>query len=385
MIGGGIIGLSLAISLRKNGLRVLVVERGEPGREASWAAAGMLAGSGSEIPEPLKALAVESARMYPEFVHEIKDESGIKVDLRDQGTILISREGKFPAAAKQLTLEELSSLEAAVSASLLREFMQARAPLLSVAGVASTTFSGPKTTGRSAAYLEERCVDPRSLVSAAIKASRHCGVDISSGTAIEQVLVSGDRTTGVRTDKSSYSAGTVINCAGAWAGCIGPVQFPVRPVKGQMLEVVGGTNLRHVVRGDDVYLVPRSDGRIVIGSTLEDAGYDKRVEVNTIQHLFQAALELVPGLARSKKHEDWAGLRPATPDGLPILGETSTKGYFVASGHYRDGILLAPITTKVMTDTILKRVSPFELTSFSPQRFQTPIHHGDTEPQREAI
>ncbi|HZQ19621.1 MAG TPA: glycine oxidase ThiO [Terriglobales bacterium] len=382
VIGGGIIGLSLAISLRKEGLKVLVVERGELGREASWAAAGMLAASGTEFPETLKPLAAESARMYPEFVHELQDESGINVDLRDQGTILISHEGNFPAAAKPLTLDELSSLEPSVSASLLREFMQARAPMVSTGGAA---FPGSNIAGRLAAYLDERCVDPRILVSAVIKAARHRGVDIASGTVVEELLVSGDCATGVRTEKSSYCAGTVINCAGAWAGCVSPVKFPVRPIKGQMLAVVGGANLRHVVRGDDVYLVPRSDGRIVIGSTLENAGYDKRVEVNTIQKLVHAALELIPALAKSKKHENWAGLRPGTPDGLPILGETSTRGYFVATGHYRDGILLAPITARVMTDLILRRPLSHDLATFFPARFMGTNYHGDTESRREAI
>ncbi|HKW16794.1 MAG TPA: glycine oxidase ThiO [Terriglobales bacterium] len=366
VIGGGIIGLSLAISLRKEGLRVLVVERGEPGGEASSAAAGMLAGSGSEIPAPLKSLALESARIYPEFVRETEDESGIKVDLRDQGTILISREGEFPEAAEPLTPEKMSALEPVLSAWLLRSPRQA----------------APQ---HAAAYLEERSVDPRALVSAAAEAARHRQVDLSSGTEVKGVLLSRGRAAGVRTDKSSYSAGMVINCAGAWAGCIPPMKFPVRPVKGQMLAVVGGVSLCHVVRGEKVYLVPRTDGRIVIGSTLEDVGYDKRIDVSTIQQLFNAACELVPALEKSKKHEDWTGLRPGTRDDLPILGETSTAGYFIASGHYRDGILLAPITARVMTEVVLRRGPWHDLAVFSPQRFTAAIHHGATESRREAI
>ena len=366
IIGGGIIGLSLAISLRKEGVRVLLVERGEPGREASWAAAGMLAGGGSEIPEALRPLASESARIYPEFVRELEDESGMKVDLRSQGTILISRTAHFPESAERLSLEKLSSIEPAVSASLLREFMQARAPVL--AGQGSRALSG-STPEKSVAYLDERSVDPRALVSAAAKAARHRQVDISSGTEVKEVLVSQGRATGVRTDRTSYSAAVVINCAGAWSGRIAPQNFPVRPVKGQMLALVGGPSLRHVVRSDEVYLVPRGDKRIVVGSTLEDVGYNKQVEVDTIQHLFQAARELVPGLAKSKKHEDWAGLRPATPDGLPILGETSTREYFLAGGHYRDGILLAPITAQVMTALVLRKTSTYDLSPFSTFRF----------------
>jgi len=339
IIGAGIIGLSLAISLRKQGLRVLVVERGEAGREASYAAAGMLVGSGKEMPPAVKPLAAESARMYPEFAHELEDESGLKVDLREQGTILVSRVADFPDSAEMISRERLQSLEPAV------------------------TLAAP------AAYLGERSVDPRALTAAALKAARHRGVDISSGSEVKALLTSEDRVCGVQTDKTSYSAEIVVNCAGAWAGCIGPHKFPVRPVKGQMLAVVGGPSLQHVIRADEVYLVPRSDGRIVIGSTIEDAGYNKQTDVSTVQRLLHAAVELVPELAKAKVHDDWAGLRPGTSDELPILGETQTRGYFIASGHYRDGILLAPITAQIMTDLILGKPISHDLAAFSPARF----------------
>jgi len=194
-------------------------------------------------------------------------------------------------------------------------------------------------------------------------------VDVSSGTEVKAVLVESDHLTGVQTEKTSYAAAIVVNCAGAWSGCIGPDRLPVRPVKGQMLAVVGGLSLKHVVRAEEVYLVPRSNGRIVIGSTLENAGYGKQTDVNTIQRLFHTALELAPGLSDCKVHEDWAGLRPGTPDDLPILGETSTAGYFVATGHYRDGILLAPITAQIMTSLILREPLSQDLTPFASSRF----------------
>jgi glycine oxidase len=352
IVGAGIIGLSLAISLRKQGLRILLVERGQPGREASHAAAGMLAGSGTEIPPALRVLAEASARLYPEFVHEIEDESGVRVDLRDQGTILISADGEFPECAERMSLERLLALE----------------PALAVAGRRRPALHD-SSEETSAAYLSERSVDPRALMAAAIKAAHHRGVDISSGSKVKSLLVSANRVIGIQTEKTSYSARVVINCAGAWAGCIAPCRFPVRPVKGQMLAVVGGPSLRHVVRAERVYLVPRSDGRLVIGSTLEEAGYNKQTEVNTIQQLFHAALEVVPALSESKVHEAWAGLRPGTPDDLPILGESSLKGYFLTTGHFRDGILLAPVTAKVMTELIMSKPTGHNLSSFSPARF----------------
>jgi glycine/D-amino acid oxidase-like deaminating enzyme len=319
----------------------------------------MLVGSGTELPSALQALAAESARMYPEFAHEIEDKSGLKVDLRDHGTILISTTGEFPAGAETLSTEKLHTLE----------------PDLATGANLDSSIGGRgrpplhNQNGYSAAYVAERSIDPRALVAAAIQAAKHRGVDISSGSGAQTLLISGDRASGVQTEKTNYSAEIVVNCAGAWAGCVAPQNFPVRPVKGQMLAVVGGPKLQHVIRGDEVYLVPRSDGRLVIGSTLEDAGYNKRTDVDTIQRLLQAARELVPSLANARIHEDWAGLRPGTPDHLPILGETSIPGYFVASGHYRDGILLAPITAQVMTELILGNATSHDLSAFSPSRF----------------
>ena len=350
IIGGGIIGLSLAIELRKKGLSVLIVERGEPGREASYAAAGMLADVGDEFPVPLKPLAQESARMYPEFVHELEDESGVKVDLREQGTIHLASHGEFPDEAEPLSPQRLRSLEPEIEAPL--------------------RLSGPPSSSEiCGAYLHERSVDPRLLVAASLKAARHRKVDISSGAEVRSLLVEGGHVVGVRTAKAKYASGIVVNCAGAWAAEIAPFEFPVKPVKGQMLALVEAPRLQHVIRSEKVYMVPRSDGRLLIGSTLEDVGYNKQTDVGTLQRLFDAAAELVPGVAKSRRHEAWAGLRPGTPDGLPILGETSTSGYFVASGHYRDGILLAPLTATLLSEVITRTNPRHDLSAFAAARF----------------
>ena len=361
VIGGGIIGLSLAIELRKQGVHVLVVERGEPGREASYAAAGMLAAAGDEFPSALKPLAEESARMYPEFVHELEDESGLKVDLRDQGTILISCDGHLPAGAELLSAQRLKSLEPAIEVSKIYQADSGTIPT-------PTTF-GSTPNHICAGYLGERSVDPRSLVAAAIKAAKHRSVDISSGTDVKELVVEGGRATGVRTDRTSYSAGMVVNCAGAWAGSISSFELPVRPVKGQMLAVVDGPPIGHVIRSKGVYLVPRSDGKLVIGSTLEEAGFNKQTDVSTLEKLFNNGVGLFPDLAKARRHEAWAGLRPGTPDELPVLGETAISGFFAATGHYRDGILLAPVTARAMADLVLKGISGHSLEPFSPGRF----------------
>ncbi len=339
IIGSGIIGLSLARELHKSSLKVLVLERGQPGHEASHAAAGMLA-DGSEIPPALRELATLSARLYPEFAFEVHDESGINPDLRDFGTIWIPGEQPLDVPSAALTQSQLAEIEPALS-------MQ-----------------------RHAAYfLEERSVDPRALTEALWKAGKHREIDISTGVEARTILTENGTATGVQANKTEYHAKVIVNCAGAWAGEVLPCPVPVRPVKGHMLSIVGGPKLKHVIRSSEVYLVPRSDGRIVIGSTLEEVGFDKRVDAEIIQRLYRSAIALVPELKNSRIHESWAGLRPATPDDLPILGKTEINGYFVASGHFRDGILLAPVTAQIMSELITDGKTDLDIAAFSPQRY----------------
>jgi glycine oxidase len=345
IVGGGIIGLSLAIELRKRGASVLVVERGEPGREASHAAGGMLVDCGSETPDALQALATASARMYPEFAHQLQIESGINVDLREYGTI------SFPSPTEAETATTHGS--ALLPAELAK--------------------LEPSLTGckRPAIYLEEHSVDPRALTGAAAKTAKNRGVDFSSGDAVTGVNLSDDHVSGVTTIKTAFLTSKVVNCAGAWSGQIGPHAFPTRPVKGQMLCLAMHPRdlLKHVVRSPELYLIPRSDGRLLVGATVEEAGFDKRIDAPTIKRLHRAALALIPKLADARILEDWAGLRPGTPDALPILGAAATPGYYVATGHFRDGILLAPITAQVMADVITGTGCPYDLAPFSPARF----------------
>jgi glycine oxidase len=338
IIGAGVIGLSLARELHKRGLQVLIVERREPGMEASYAAAGMLA-DGDEVPAQARSLATASARMYPEFVRELHDESGVDPDLRDQGTIWL------PEATPANDM-----------------------PLLSIAQL--TEFEPELAIpNRSACFIEERSVDPRGLTSALLKSVKHREIDISSGSTVRGILTTDGRVSGVRTNNTDYQAPLVVNCAGAWSGEMGLHAIPSRPVKGQMLCVVGGPQLQHVIRAAEIYIVPRTDRRILIGSTVEEVGFDKRTDVETIQRLRLAAIALVPALRDSRIHDSWAGLRPGTPDDLPILGETATPGYFVATGHFRDGILLTPATALVMAQLITGARPDIDLATFSPLRY----------------
>lgn len=347
IIGAGVIGLSLAIELNKRGLRVLIADKGEPGREASWAAGGMLADFPLEMPAALVDLAAASACMYPEFVHELKDESRMKIDLRAEGTLVfmdraLHRSDNLPPSVPPLSLAELEP-----------------------------NLSSPTISGLTALRLPERSVDPRDLTAAAIAAAKHREIDFSSGDQVLAVEVADGKAAGVRTGKARFAAGVVVNCAGAWAGQIAPHTFPTRPVKGQMLCVIMPRKqlVRHVIRTSDVYLIPRSDGRLVIGATQEEAGFDKQTVPTTIQKLRQHALDVVPKLAEARILEAWAGLRPGTPDTLPILGATETPGYFVATGHFRDGILLAPVTARVMGQVIAGERPALDLKAFRAERF----------------
>lgn len=344
VIGGGLIGLSLARELRKQGASVLVVERGEPGREASHAAGGMLANCGGETPLALQPLAKASAQMYPEFVHELQDESGVNADLRSHGTLLFLEPGQTPDHIPDA--DPLPAALAEMEPALAHE-------------------------RRTALFLKERSVCPRALTDAALKAAKHRGVDVSSGTAVVSVNVSSGQVTGVTTEKTSYHATKVVNCAGAWAGQIAPLSVPTRPVKGQMVcfAMPAREVLKHVLRSPEIYLIPRSDGRLLAGATVEEAGFDKRTVPETIQKLRHAALAMLPALKNARILEDWAGLRPGTPDNLPILGATSIAGYFLATGHFRDGILLAPITAHLMAQVMTGRTTEHNLAAFSAERF----------------
>jgi glycine oxidase len=348
IIGGGVIGLSLAWRLRKSSATVLVVEKGEPVREATYAAGGMLADCDPSIPPELRAFATESARMYPEFVKELQAEAFQSPDLREQGTIafLAEDEAATCRCARQLSETELTELE-------------------------------PRVARHGTAYfLPERSIDPRKLGRALDKAARTIGVDLVSGSPVTEVATLGGRAIGVRTAKSFYAAGAVVNCAGAWASQLKPFGVPTRPVKGQMVCLIpiagekhAGPVVQHVIRTPDVYIIPRSDGRVLLGATLEEAGFEKRVDPDTVKRFIDSAAAIVPEISQMRLHDAWAGLRPGSPDGLPIMGATSMKGYFAATGHFRDGILLAPITALLMLQVLKGRKPDLDLIAFSPQRF----------------
>lgn len=347
VLGCGVIGAAIAREANRSGMSTLVIERGEPGREASHAAAGMLAPHGGDLPDPLNELAVASAVMYPEFVRELEDEGAARphephapaIDLRRQGTILVG--GERIEQAKTLSGSEASALE----------------PHL------SSTISNPS-------FVAEDSVDPRGLMAALVRSLKHRGVEIAHGAAATKVVrvESGFE---VHTAKTKYLSARVVNCCGAWADAVkAPLKAPARPRKGQMLSVIPPKPLlKHVIRSEHIYLVPRSDGRVLIGATVEDCGFDKHVDPDAIKHMQKLAEQLVPAIAHAKIHEMWSGLRPGTPDDLPILGESAVPGYFIATGHFRNGILLAPVTAQIVGRLLRGDAAGYALEAFSPSRF----------------
>ena len=365
IIGSGIIGLSLAIELNKRGLRVLVADKGEPGREASWAAGGMLADFPLEMAPALRNLASASARMYPEFVRELEDESRMKIDLRDKGAIVFRQISEADVGDAAGSARFVKGLDAATIAERF-SLPPSEWDLELVLEIWS------RYAGLTPMFLRERSVDPRELTAAAIAAAKHRGIEFSSGDAVFAVELADGKAAGVRTKRTRFSAGVVVNCAGAWAGQIGPIPLPTRPVKGQMLCVImpKKESVRHAIRMPEVYLIPRSDGRLLIGATQEEAGFDKQTAPETIRRLHRAAMDAVPELSAARMLEAWAGLRPGTPDALPILGATPVPGYSVATGHFRDGILLAPVTGKVMGQVMCGESAAFDLNAFSMSRFE---------------
>ena len=332
--GAGLAGLAAALELRERRAKVLVLERGEPGREASTAAAGMLAATDPETPPALRAMALESARIYPEFVEKLERSTGVAVDFRRQGSIVLGEKAP-PASYQRLLPEQLQNLE-----------------------------PGLQSHGVPAFLVREDSVDPVRLMQAAIRAAELAGVEIRTNVTVQQMRWNGNQAE-VTTDKGTLSAPSAVNCMGAWSGA------PVKPRKGQMLylEPAKSGALQHVVRAPEAYIVPRSSGQILVGTTLEDVGFDKSVHQKTIQDMHGAAAKYIPELVTARVAASWAGLRPGTPDDLPLIGPTDQRNIFIASGLFRNGILLAPLTAKVTADLVMGKQPEIDITAFSPSRF----------------
>ncbi len=375
IIGGGVIGASIAFELAAENLRAIVLDRQEPGREASWAAAGMLSPAPDSPRDlPLAPFALKSLQLYPQFAAAIEEASSKSTGYARDGAleVFFSAEADRERDARLRELRQLGIAAEAISADAAREMTGATGPAV-----------------RSALFLpDEGSVEPRLLIDALLTAARSRSVEIRGGCEVSSLTRDGDRCTGVVAANEKIAAEHVILAAGCFSSQAVnepslSAQAPTRPVRGQMLALrpKGGMGLQRVVRSEHAYLVPRKDGRIVAGSTLEEAGFEKQITAAGIAKILDATLDMCPELAGAQLIETWAGLRPGTPDDLPILGSTGLRGLWIATGHYRNGILLSAATAKLFRELISGGNVSFGVRQFSPARFadrqvraaQTPV------------
>ena len=360
VVGAGLVGLSCALELAKRGAAVTVFDCGEPARSASWAGAGMLAPHSEDIGDTaMHALCVASLERYPQFVADLLARTGVDAEFR--------RDGTLHAAFDR---DELVHAQALVT-SLQQRGVRAHA-LDHREALALEPMLGTHVVG--GAFIEEEAqVDNRRLGRALRAACAAAGVTIERTTAPVEVEADERRVRGLRSTRGFHAASCILNAAGAWAGALRGVParavVPVVPRKGQMLALaIPRMFASHVVFAAGAYFVPRSDGRLLIGATVENAGFDERVTAGGIAHLLRGALAAAPSLATFTISETWAGLRPGSADGLPYLGATPVDGYFVATGHFRNGILLAPVTAEVVADAIEGREPALDLRPFAVDR-----------------
>ena len=361
IIGGGVIGLSIARALTRCGVRdVAVIERHECGREASWAAGGILAPQiEANSRDDFFRLACASRGLYPQFAAELQAESGIDVELETTGTMYVAFGEDEEAGLRQriqwqrnqgLRVEWLSGEEA-----------RAIEPCLS-------------TNVRFALkFPDDYQVDNRKLVEALVIANQRYGAKLITGCGVRKIQIADGAVTGVHTEPGFLSATKIVVAAGAWSssieadGALLP-ELDIEPVRGQMLCFKAPGFARHVIYSSCGYIIPRRDGRLLAGSTSEHVGFDKRVTEAGVDKIKSMTIEIAPSLQNISIIDSWAGFRPRANDDLPVLGSVKdVKGLFYATAHYRNGILLAPITGELIARAVIGDLS--EWTAFSPQRF----------------
>ena len=354
VVGAGVIGLGIAWRCSQRGLNVTVVDP-EPGSGASWTAAGMLAPV-TELhygEQALLGLGLDSAARYPSFVAELEDAAGMDVGYRRTGTIAAAWDGADLAGLRDVhDLQRSLGLAAElISGRELRRLEPALAP-----GLPGGLFApGDHQVDNRLLHKGLLAVTPAPVTRRVVELTRV-----------------GDRVTGVALDDGCYlAAHTVVLATGAWSGRLADVA--VRPVKGQTLRLrAPGGLLSHVVRGSvkgsPIYLVPRADGTIVVGATAEEAGFDVRPRAGAVYELLRDAQSLVPAISEAELLEVCTGLRPGSPDNAPIIG-TAADGLILATGHYRNGILLAPVTADGVAALVADGELPAVLAPFTPQRF----------------
>ena len=363
IVGGGTIGLATGFELVRQGTPTTIVERGPAGRGTSWQAAGMLAPDAEIQFEELELydLSRESLRRWPDFAQDVEAASGQDVDYRDDGTLIVADDRD--AAEKVRRLYEFQREQGLAVEWLTGEEAREIEP-----------FVAPRLAAAIYAPSDHQ-VDNRRLVDALRTAFEAEGGTLREHTPVEAVVPDAERPAVVTEDGARIEASQVVVAAGVWSrdldGLAPDAQPPVRPVKGQMIQLRMEIpfDLQHVVRGPDAYLAPKSNGRLVIGATSEEMGFDTDVTAGGLYDLLEGAWEVVPGIYDLPVDETWAGLRPATRDHAPILGQSAAPGVVMATGHYRHGILLTPVTAQEIARLVRTGETSDWLAPFSPTRF----------------
>ncbi|GGQ17318.1 glycine oxidase ThiO [Streptomyces roseolilacinus] len=368
VIGGGIIGLVTAWRAAQRGLRTAVADP-EPGGGAARVAAGMLAAV-TELhygEETLLGLNVASAERYPAFVAELEEATGLDVGFRTSGTLAVALD-----ADDRAHLRELHALQRRCG--LASEWLTGRECRRLEPMLAPCVRGGLRVDG-------DHQVDPRRLSAALVLACERAGVVFHRARADRLSVVRGRAAGAVLADGAEPAADQVVLAAGSMSGRLDGVPDgalpPVRPVKGQVLRLaVPGAyapflsrSVRAVVRGSHVYLVPRENGELVVGATSEEMGWDTTVTAGGVYELLRDAHELVPGITELPLTETRAGLRPGSPDNAPLLGPSALPGLHLATGHYRNGVLLTPVTGDVMAAVLTTGELPEVARAFTPARF----------------
>jgi len=361
IVGAGVMGCAVALRLASRGLSVTVIERGIPGAEASSAAAGILGPQmEADAPGPLLDLGLRSRALYPALALELRDATGIDIGYVLSGVLAVALDGAGAAeltarrawqTARGLRVEPLSS-----------EALRELEPNIGHDVRAALRFA------------DDAQVNARELARALSQAAAHAGARFLQGRYVRRVVVEGGVVQGVELDGEVLAAGAVVVAAGSWSGLIEGAGVPstvVRPARGQLVSIETRPPLfRHVIsvhgRG---YLVPRRDGTVLAGSTVEMAGFRKEVTVGGLAQILGLAATLVPALADAPVTGSWSNFRPYTEDHLPVLGQTPVRGLVLATGHFRNGILLAPVTADAIASLVATGASDIDLTPFSVARF----------------
>jgi glycine oxidase len=358
VVGAGIQGASVALRLARSGARVTVLERAVPGAEASSAAGGILSpGVEAVEPGPFYALCRASLARYAGFVAEVEAASGMDVAFRRLGTLEVALD------------DDHARLLAARAERLAAHGLPAE--VLDDAAVRRLE-PGLSPEARGALFFEdEASLDPRLLGRAVYVAAARAGARFVAGD-VRRIVVEGGRAAGVDHATGRIAAGAVVLAAGSWSLLVEGHGLPpgaVRPVRGQMAVVdTRPPLLSRVIFSGNGYVVPRPDGRVLCGSTMEEVGFEKAVTAGGLRHVLDVGIEIAPALARAPVVETWANFRPASPDGEPILGPGAVPRLFYATGHTRNGILLAPVTADAISAAVLGGAPPVDLSPFSPSR-----------------